>query len=63
MAEVLAEGFNVFDTAKSPLLVRGGTTTFLAPALSMRAIGVITLSGGAGISPGHSVPRVPRPRA
>ena len=57
MAEVLAEGYNVFDTAKSPrgtikylsapadvinliqsgklqehiLLVRGGTTTFLAP--------------------------------
>jgi hypothetical protein len=71
MAEVLAEGFNVFDTAKSPtgtvrylgspadvitliqsgklaehiLLVRGGTTTFLAPALSMGAIGVITMSG------------------
>ncbi len=71
MAEVLAEGFNVFDTSKSPngtvrylsspadvigliqsgklqehiLLVRGGTTTFLAPALSMGAIGVITMSG------------------
>jgi hypothetical protein len=71
MAEVLAEGFNVFDTTKSPagtvkylespsdvisliqsgklgehiLLVRGGTTTFLAPALSMGAIGVITMSG------------------
>lgn len=71
MAEVLAEGFNVFDTAKSPtgtvkylgvpadvialiqsgkladhiLLVRGGTTTFLAPALSMGATGVITMSG------------------
>jgi hypothetical protein len=71
MAEVLAEGFNVFDTDKSPggtvkylssptdvialiksgklqdhiLLVRGGTTTFLAPALSMGAIGVITMSG------------------
>lgn len=71
MAEVLAEGFNVFDTAKSPtgtvrylgspadvitliqsgqlaehiLLVRGRTTTFLAPALSMGAIGVITMSG------------------
>jgi len=71
MAEVLAEGFNVFNTAKSPtgtvrylgspgdvisliqsgklaehiLLVRGGTTTFLAPALSMGAIGVITMSG------------------
>ena len=27
------------------LLVRGGTTTFLAPALSMGATGVITLSG------------------
>ena len=27
------------------LLVRGGTTTFLAPALSMDAIGVITMSG------------------
>jgi len=71
MAEWLAEGFNVFNTAKSPtgtvrylgspgdvisliqsgklaehiLLVRGGTTTFLAPALSMGAIGVITMSG------------------
>jgi signal transduction protein with GAF and PtsI domain len=71
MAEVLAEGYNVFDTTKSPagtvkylsspmdvisliqsgklnehiLLVRGGTTTFLAPALSMGAIGVITMSG------------------
>ncbi len=27
------------------LLVRGGTTTFLAPTLSMGAIGVITMSG------------------
>ncbi|MYW89339.1 hypothetical protein G3I59_01480 [Amycolatopsis rubida] len=71
MGEVLAEGYNVFDTTKSPsgtvkylsspaevisliqsgklkdhiLLVRGGTTTFLAPALSMGAIGVITMSG------------------
>lgn len=71
MADVLAEGYNVFDTKKSPsgtvkylsapadvialiqsgklqehiLLVRGGTTTFLAPALSMGAIGVITMSG------------------
>ena len=71
MAEVLAEGYNVFDTSKSPagtvkylsapadvinliqsgklgehiLLVRGGTTTFLAPALSMGALGVITMSG------------------
>ncbi|WP_226351416.1 MULTISPECIES: PEP-utilizing enzyme [unclassified Pseudonocardia] len=71
MADVLAEGFNVFDTGKSPsgtvkylqspadvisliqsgklaehiLLVQGGTTTFLAPALSMGAIGVITMSG------------------
>ena len=27
------------------LLVKGGTTTFLAPALSMGAIGVITMSG------------------
>jgi hypothetical protein len=69
--EILAEGYNVFDTEKSPsgivkyldkpkdvisliqsgklkdhiLLVRGGTTTFLAPALSMGAIGVITMSG------------------
>lgn len=69
--EVLAEGYNVFETDKSPsgtvkylgapqdvialiqsgklkehiLLVRGGTTTFLAPALSMGAIGVITMSG------------------
>lgn len=71
MTELLAEGYNVFDTNKSPsgtvkylespadvigliqsgklqehiLLVRGGTTTFLAPALSMGAIGVITMSG------------------
>jgi hypothetical protein len=71
MADVLAEGYNVFDTSKSPvgtvkylsspgdvisliqsgklqehiLLVRGGTTTFLAPALSMGSIGVITMSG------------------
>jgi signal transduction protein with GAF and PtsI domain len=71
MGEVLAEGYNVFDTDQSPrgivkylsspadviqlinsgkltdhiLLVRGGTTTFLAPALSMGAIGVITMSG------------------
>ena len=71
MADVLAEGYNVFDTAKSAagtvkylespadvialirsgklgehiLLVRGGTTTFLAPALSMGALGVITMSG------------------
>ena len=27
------------------LLVRGGTTTFLAPALTMGAIGVVTMSG------------------
>jgi signal transduction protein with GAF and PtsI domain len=27
------------------LLVQGGTTTFLAPALSMGAVGVITMSG------------------
>jgi hypothetical protein len=71
MGDVLAEGYNVFDTKKSPsgtvkylespadvigliqsgklgehiLLVRGGTTTFLAPALSMGALGVITMSG------------------
>jgi hypothetical protein len=68
---VLAEGYNAFETKKSPsgtvkylpnpqavlklissgklkehiLLVQGGTTTFLTPALSMGAIGVITLSG------------------
>lgn len=71
MADVLAEGFNVFDTDKTPagtvkyltspgdviqliqsgklkehiLLVRGGTTTFLSPALSMGALGIITMSG------------------
>jgi hypothetical protein len=71
MTDVLAEGFNVFDTDKSPagtvkyltspgdviqliqsgklkehiLLVRGGTTTFLSPALSMGALGIITMSG------------------
>lgn len=69
--QVLAEGFNVFETASTPegevvyldspqdvldliqsgalqqhiLLVRGGTTTFLSPALSMGAIGVVTMSG------------------
>jgi phosphoenolpyruvate-protein kinase (PTS system EI component) len=69
--KVVAEGYNSFDTSKTPsgtikylpdpqsvisliqsgklkehiLLVQGGTTTFLAPALSMGAIGVITLSG------------------
>lgn len=31
--------------AEHILLVRGGTTTFLAPALSMGATGVITMSG------------------
>jgi hypothetical protein len=71
MSDVLAEGYNAFDTTKSPqgtvkyltspadvitliqsgglqdhiLLVQGGTTTFLAPALSMGALGVITMSG------------------
>ncbi|WP_040831208.1 PEP-utilizing enzyme [Nocardia jiangxiensis] len=69
--QVLAEGYNAFETTKSPtgevkylrspqdvievvqsgklqdyiLLVRGGTTTFLTPALSMGAVGVITMSG------------------
>jgi len=69
--EYIAEGYNSFDTNKTPsgvvkylpdpksvlsllqsgklkehiLLVQGGTTTFLAPALSMGAIGVITMSG------------------
>lgn len=68
---VLAEGFNAFETDKTPegvvkylgspqdviallssgglddhiLLVRGGTTTFLSPALSMGAIGIVTMSG------------------
>ena len=68
---VIAEGFNSFETKKTPtgivkflpdpksvialiqsgklkehiLLVEGGTTTFLAPALSMGSIGVITMSG------------------
>lgn len=68
---VVAEGFNAFETKKTPqgevkylgspqdvialvssgklaeyiLLVRGGTTTFLTPALSMGALGVITMSG------------------
>ena len=68
---VIAEGYNAFETPKSPsgtikylpdppsvmalirsgkikehiLLVRGGTTTFLAPALSLGAIGIITMSG------------------
>jgi signal transduction protein with GAF and PtsI domain len=69
--EYIAEGYNSFDTKKTPsgvikylpdpksvltlirsgklkehiLLVQGGTTTFLAPALSMGAIGIITMSG------------------
>lgn len=69
--KIIAEGFNSFDTKKSPegiikylkdpksvialiqskkladyiLLVQGGTTTFLAPALSMGAKGIITMSG------------------
>ena len=69
--DVLAEGYNAFETTKSPsgtvlylpdpaavmklirsgkikehiLLVRGGTTTFLAPALTMGTIGIITMSG------------------
>jgi phosphoenolpyruvate synthase/pyruvate phosphate dikinase len=68
---VIAEGYNAFETKKTPsgtvkylpnpasvmtlvrsgkikehiLLVRGGTTTFLAPALTMGAIGIITMSG------------------
>jgi hypothetical protein len=70
-SSVVAEGYNAFETKKSPqgtvkylpnpqavlgliasgklkehiLLVQGGTTTFLTPALTMGAIGVITLSG------------------
>lgn len=69
--QVVAEGFNAFETSKTPvgevkyletpqdvidivssgqladhiLLVRGGTTTFLTPALSMGAIGIVTMSG------------------
>jgi hypothetical protein len=69
--KVIAEGFNSFDTEKTPegtikflpdpnavldlissggladhiVMAQGGTTTFLTPALSMGAIGVITLSG------------------
>ncbi len=68
---VIAEGFNSFETNKKPIgvvkylpdpksvialiqsgklkdhivLAQGGTTTFLAPVLSMGAMGVITLSG------------------
>jgi len=33
------------DLKKYILLVRGGTTTFLAPALTMGAIGILTMSG------------------
>ncbi|MBM7365398.1 PEP-utilizing enzyme [Gordonia hydrophobica] len=69
--QVVAEGFNAFETSKTPvgevkyletpqdvidivssgqladhiLLVRGGTTTFLTPALSMGALGIVTMSG------------------
>lgn len=71
MTQVVAKGYNTFDTDEEPvgvvkylekpqdvldliqsgeleehiLLVQGGTTTFLSPALSMGAIGVITMSG------------------
>jgi hypothetical protein len=71
LSKIIAEGYNAFETDKTPtglvkylpdppavmalirsgklaehiLLVRGGTTTFLAPALSMGAIGIITMSG------------------
>ena len=40
------------------LLVQGGTTTFLAPALSMGAIGIITMSGAPDISSRNSVARI-----
>ena len=40
------------------LLVQGGTTTFLAPALSMGAIGVITMSGAPRISSRNSLARI-----
>lgn len=71
MSNTIAEGFNSFETKKTPVgkviflpdpksvialiqsgklkehivLAQGGTTTFLAPALSMGCAGVITLSG------------------
>jgi PEP-utilizing family enzyme len=71
MSNIVAEGFNAFETDKEPtgivkylespkdvlalirsgklkdhiLLVRGGTTTFLTPALSMGATGILTMSG------------------
>ena len=71
MSNIVAEGYNAFETKKAPtgvvkyletpnevlaliqserlkdyiLLVRGGTTTFLAPALSMGATGILTMSG------------------
>jgi hypothetical protein len=71
MGTIVAEGYNAFETTKSPtgvvkyletpkdvlgliqsgtlkdhiLLVRGGTTTFLTPALSMGATGILTMSG------------------
>jgi hypothetical protein len=71
MSNIIAEGYNAFETEKAPtgvvkyletpsdvlalissgtlksyiLLVRGGTTTFLAPALSTGATGILTMSG------------------
>src|SRR5437899_1349177 len=69
--KVIAEGYNSFETDKTPIgtvkylpnpqsvialiksgklkehiiLAQGGTTTFLAPVLSMGALGIITMSG------------------
>ena len=71
MSSIVAEGYNAFETKKTPtgvvkyletpddvlaliqserlkdyiLLVRGGTTTFLAPALSIGVTGILTMSG------------------
>ena len=71
MSSVIAEGYNAFETEKSPtgvvkylatpsdvlalvesdtpqdyiILVRGGTTTFLAPMLITGANGILTMSG------------------
>ena len=71
MSNVVAEGYNAFETNKEAsgvvkylerpqdvlaliqsgklkdhiLLVRGGTTTFLTPALSLGATGILTMSG------------------
>ena len=45
-SEMMPAGrYDIQTLSNHILVVRGGTTTFLAPALSMGAIGLITMSG------------------